>query len=446
MLNVVESNSNLQSQTEVKRNFQLVRGSISRLVQRLEKDRESVVNESYAGSEAGDSDYGYVIRRWLLQASTVFDEAATQDRVETGSFHYEFNQTSNAEDEDTSQLELLDTPKAVNEKSFSQSTNIGLALTGIEKSRYDTNATADHHAAERREDDEGRSTSLPQSPSLPVVAKFEGPGDAPTKQINQVECNLSELCLIAGLRLQVSTEFVYTIRMEGLDHDSQKTYILGKLRELGMTEQDIGRVMIYLNRRPGEESANKIEKAVTHVFVATQRFVNTLQRWSEKLASKDQVSAAHIQLKYEFILACSILTRAGLDVSRLGNLPDLMQTLMKKLVAKPPSYKAFQRHFFKIIDVMMDVLSELDEILAKSQAKEKFAKLSLGDISSKTWAGSVANAWLACKSESGVSISQADAGEKGEEASTKLNDRVNTWAGVLCPVQTSHSRRQSQSF
>ena len=47
---------------------------IRRLDRRLDADQESVVDQTFAGSQTAGSDYGYAMKQWLLRAETVFDD------------------------------------------------------------------------------------------------------------------------------------------------------------------------------------------------------------------------------------------------------------------------------------------------------------------------------------------------------------------------------------
>ena len=58
-----------------------------------------MANDTYAGSEAGSSDYAYNMKQWLLSAKTVFEEVATDDPLDTETLKLETDEEMDTEEQ-----------------------------------------------------------------------------------------------------------------------------------------------------------------------------------------------------------------------------------------------------------------------------------------------------------------------------------------------------------
>ena len=59
---------------------------------------------------------------------------------------------------------------------------------------------------------------------------------------------------------------------------------------------------------------NNIESSVTRLLVATKELIDTLTKWSRRLASETDVSDVYVKLGNEFNVARTCFERAGIDM------------------------------------------------------------------------------------------------------------------------------------
>ena len=121
------------------------------------------------------------------------------------------------------------------------------------------------------------------------------------------------------------------------------------------------------------QQLSQIEKSVTHLLVATKQLLETLTQWSRQQATEAEVSDVYVRLGYEFNIACRAFTAIGVDVTDLGNVPDLLRTILEDTLSQEASSASLDRYLPRIRDIIINLLHGLkkkQQRLRQRQARE----------------------------------------------------------------------------
>ncbi|OAA69459.1 actin interacting protein 3 [Cordyceps fumosorosea ARSEF 2679] len=135
-------------------------------------------------------------------------------------------------------------------------------------------------------------------------------------------------------------------------------------------------------RRSGRETGSssssvplsQIEKSVTHLLVATKQLLETLTQWSRGHATDTQVSDVYVRLGYEFNMACRAFTAINVDTSDLGNVPDLLRSILEATLSQEASAESLERYLPRIRDIIINLLHGLkrkQQRLRQRQARDR---------------------------------------------------------------------------
>ncbi|KAK4455131.1 actin interacting protein 3-domain-containing protein [Podospora aff. communis PSN243] len=119
---------------------------------------------------------------------------------------------------------------------------------------------------------------------------------------------------------------------------------------------------------------SQIEKSVTHLLVATKQLLETLTQWSRGNATDTQVSDVYVRLGYEFNMACRAFTAINVDTSDLGNVPELLRSILESTLSQEASVESLEKYLPKIRDIIINLLHGLkrkQQKLRQKQAREK---------------------------------------------------------------------------
>ncbi|KAK5988636.1 Bud site selection protein 6 [Cladobotryum mycophilum] len=119
---------------------------------------------------------------------------------------------------------------------------------------------------------------------------------------------------------------------------------------------------------------SQIEKSVTHLLVATKQLLETLTQWSRGQATDTQVSDVYVRLGYEFNMACRAFTAINVDTSDLGNVPDLLRTILEATLSQEASAESLEKYLPRIRDIIINLLHGLkrkQQKLRQKQARDR---------------------------------------------------------------------------
>lgn len=119
---------------------------------------------------------------------------------------------------------------------------------------------------------------------------------------------------------------------------------------------------------------SQIEKSVTHLLVATKQLLETLTQWSRGHATDTQVSDVYVRLGYEFNMACRAFTAINVDTSDLGNVPDLLRSILEATLSQEASAESLERYLPRIRDIIINLLHGLkrkQQRLRQRQARDR---------------------------------------------------------------------------
>ncbi|KEY72756.1 hypothetical protein S7711_02541 [Stachybotrys chartarum IBT 7711] len=115
---------------------------------------------------------------------------------------------------------------------------------------------------------------------------------------------------------------------------------------------------------------SQIEKSVTHLLVATKQLLETLTQWSRGQATDTQVSDVYVRLGYEFNMACRAFTSINVDVSDLGNVPDLLRHILEATLSQEASSESLEKYLPRIRDIIINLLQGLKRKQQKLRQKQ----------------------------------------------------------------------------
>ncbi|KAL7788260.1 AIP3 domain-containing protein [Trichoderma ceciliae] len=137
---------------------------------------------------------------------------------------------------------------------------------------------------------------------------------------------------------------------------------LGRLVFSGATQADA--LLPFMQGSSGSGSGSnmplsQIEKSVTHLLVATKQLLETLTQWSRSQATDAQVSDVYVRLGYEFNMACRAFTAINVDTSDLGNVPDLLRSILEACLSQEASAESLEKYLPRIRDIIINLLHGL---------------------------------------------------------------------------------------
>ncbi|KAF9877643.1 actin-interacting protein (bud6 aip3) [Colletotrichum karsti] len=114
---------------------------------------------------------------------------------------------------------------------------------------------------------------------------------------------------------------------------------------------------------------SQIEKSVTHLLVATKQLLETLTQWSRGQATDGQVSDVYVRLGYEFNMACRAFTAINVDTSDLGNVPEMLRSILEATLSQEASTESLEKYLPRIRDIIINLLHGLKRKQQKLRQK-----------------------------------------------------------------------------
>ncbi|KAF2085957.1 AIP3-domain-containing protein, partial [Saccharata proteae CBS 121410] len=108
-----------------------------------------------------------------------------------------------------------------------------------------------------------------------------------------------------------------------------------------------------------QQQLSQIEKSVTHLLVATKQLLETLTLWSRGTATEGEVSDVYVRLGYEFNIASRAFNAIGVDTQDLGNVPDLLRSILEETLSQEASQASLDRFLPRIRDIIINLLHGL---------------------------------------------------------------------------------------
>jgi hypothetical protein len=204
------------------------------------------------------------MKQWLLRAETVFEEAASEEPLETGSIQSEPRAASDADDEDMYGPAVPGTSKDTHEGSPRSSpispgknTNIHVPLLGAEGDEQSTTGAADHNNIRFESFREEEITNSSKSQTSVEPATPASSSVTLSKQLKHIDYDWFDFFLKAGIYSHLSEKYSKTMLREGLDESSQKNLTAEKLRGIGLATNDVYKVMNSLEQKFGKPPVDK---------------------------------------------------------------------------------------------------------------------------------------------------------------------------------------------
>ncbi|KAF3924245.1 hypothetical protein ABW21_db0204277 [Orbilia brochopaga] len=123
-----------------------------------------------------------------------------------------------------------------------------------------------------------------------------------------------------------------------------------------------------------ESNLGKIEESVTNLLRATKELLETLTRWSRGQATEQDVSDVYVKLGSHFNIACRAFTAIGVEVADLGNVPEILRTVLESTLsqqeASPQSLEIFLPRIREIIIDLLQGLKRKQKKLAARPPRE----------------------------------------------------------------------------
>ena len=116
--------------------------------------------------------------------------------------------------------------------------------------------------------------------------------------------------------------------------------------------------------------------------MATKQLLETLTQWSRHNATEAEVSDVYVRLGYEFNIACRAFTAIGVEVTDLGNVPDLLRTILEDTLSQEASPQSLDRYLPRIRDIIINLLHGLkrkQQRLRQKQARDGTSPSGLAD-------------------------------------------------------------------
>ncbi|KAJ3473658.1 hypothetical protein NLG97_g10194 [Lecanicillium saksenae] len=129
---------------------------------------------------------------------------------------------------------------------------------------------------------------------------------------------------------------------------------------------------------------SQIEKSVTHLLVATKQLLETLTQWSRGHATDTQVSDVYVRLGYEFNMACRAFTAINVDTSDLGNVPDLLRSILEATLSQEASAESLERYLPRIRDIIINLLHGLKRKQQRLRQRQARDREGAGNVPERT--------------------------------------------------------------
>lgn len=157
---------------------------------------------------------------------------------------------------------------------------------------------------------------------------------------------------------------------------------------------------------------SQIEKSVTHLLVATKQLLETLTQWSRGNATDTQVSDVYVRLGYEFNMACRAFTAINVDTSDLGNVPELLRTILEATLSQEASAESLERYLPKIRDIIINLLHGLKRKQTRLRQRQQRERESMpaADQSGSGGAAAAANPPLPARTTSSSTMGSVNSG------------------------------------
>lgn len=139
------------------------------------------------------------------------------------------------------------------------------------------------------------------------------------------------------------------------------------------------------------QQLSQIEKSVTHLLVATKQLLETLTQWSRHNATEAEVSDVYVRLGYEFNIASRAFNAIGVDTSDLGNVPDLLRSILEDTLSQEASPASLDRYLPRIRDIIINLLHGLKRKQQKLRQKQ-YREEHMSAVASSTRQDSIGSA------------------------------------------------------
>jgi len=104
---------------------------------------------------------------------------------------------------------------------------------------------------------------------------------------------------------------------------------------------------------------SKIEESVTNLLRATKELLETLTKWSRLAASDKEVSDVYVKLGSHFNIACRAFTAIGVETADLGNVPDILRSVLENTLSQEASPASLEVYLPKIREIIINLLQGL---------------------------------------------------------------------------------------
>jgi hypothetical protein len=155
---------------------------------------------------------------------------------------------------------------------------------------------------------------------------------------------------------------------------------------------------------------SQIEKSVTHLLVATKQLLETLTQWSRGNATDTQVSDVYVRLGYEFNMACRAFTAINVDTSDLGNVPELLRSILEATLSQEASAESLDRYLPKIRDIIINLLHGLKRKQTRLRQRQQRERDSAPPGTGSGDAAAAANPPVPARTTSSSTMGSANSG------------------------------------
>ena len=160
---------------------------------------------------------------------------------------------------------------------------------------------------------------------------------------------------------------------------------------------------------------------MTHLLVATKQLLEMLTQWSRRNATEAEVSDVYVRLGYEFNIASRAFNAIGVDTSDLGNVPDLLRSILEDTLSQEASPASLDRYLPRIRDIIINLLHGLkrkQSKLRQRQAKEE----AMAAAAAAAAAAAVVSAGSSARHASATSPGSGDygSGQVADEATGRF--------------------------
>ncbi|KAJ6264338.1 hypothetical protein Dda_0483 [Drechslerella dactyloides] len=112
------------------------------------------------------------------------------------------------------------------------------------------------------------------------------------------------------------------------------------------------------------------DESVTNLLRATKELLETLTRWSRGQATEQDVSDVYVKLGSHFNIACRAFTAIGVEVADLGNVPEILRTVLESTLSQPEaSPQSLEIYLPRIREIIIDLLQGLKRKQKKLAAR-----------------------------------------------------------------------------